>query len=129
MSENNTRKYADTEVATQHNQLINSQQSLSVSQKRIFYLALQQIRKGDKHCKRYYIDLSDRAPSESIYHQVWGELDDLMSKKIRFVEEINGFKYDTRLNLVSKSSHKKGTGQIYGDLHTDTRERIIARDD
>ena len=125
MSENNTRKYADTEVATQHNQLINSQQSLSVIQKRIFYLAIQQIRKGDKDFKRYYIDLSDLAPSESIYHQVSGELDDLMSKKIRFVEEINGFKYDTRLNLVSKSSHKKGTGQIYVDLHPDIRDMLL----
>src|SRR5690625_6999687 len=92
ISDTHTRKYADTEVATQHNQLINSQQSLSVIQKRIFYLAIQQIRKGDKDFKRYYIDLSDLAPSESIYHQVSGELDESMSKMIRFVEGINGFK-------------------------------------
>jgi plasmid replication initiation protein len=127
MAEKETRKYADDEVATQNNHLINSQQSLSLVQKRIFYLAIKQIRKGDKDYKRYYIDLTDLVPgtSKNIYTRVSKELDELMKKTIKFVEEINGSKYDTRLNLVSKAQHKQGTGQIYVDMHPDIRDMLL----
>jgi plasmid replication initiation protein len=127
MKEKSTRKYTDSEVATQHNKLINSQQSLSLVQKRIFYLAIKQIRKGDKDYKRYYVDLSDLAPgtSQDVYHRVSKELDELMNKTIKFVEEINGERYDTRLNLISKAQHKQGTGQLYVDMHPDIRDMLL----
>lgn len=127
MSENNTRKYADTEVATQHNQLINSQQSLSVIQKRIFYLAIQQIRKGDKDFKRYYIDISDIVPgtSQDIFKRVEAELEELRKKDVKFVEKIKGEDWNSAVNLIAKSSHKKGTGQIYVDLHPDIRDMLL----
>src|SRR5690625_986028 len=127
MSENNTRKYADTEVATQHNQLINSQQSLSLIQKRIFYLAMKQIRKGDKDFKRYYIDISDIVPgtSQDIFKRVEAELEELRKKDVKFVEKIKGEDWNSAVNLIAKSSHKKGTGQIYVDLHPDIRDMLL----
>jgi plasmid replication initiation protein len=120
-------QYPDDEVATQHNKLINSQQSLSLIQKRIFYLAIKQIRKGDKDYKRYYIDLADLVPgtSQDIYHRVANEVEDIMAKVVRFPGEINGRETVIRLNLISKVEHIKGTGQIYVDLHPDIRDMLI----
>ncbi len=127
MPERQTPKYKDGEVATQHNKLINSQQSLSLIQKRIFYLAIKQIRKGDKDYKRYYIDLADLVPgtSQDIYHRVANEVEDLMAKVVRFPGEMNGQETVVRLNLVSKVEHIKGTGQVYVDLHPDIRDMLI----
>ena len=127
MSENNTRKYADTEVATQHNQLINSQQSLSLIQKRIFYLAMKQIRKGDKDFKRYYVDLADLCPgtSQDVYHRVSKEIKNLMGKTIQFPGEMNGKETMVYLNLISKAEHIKGTGQVYVDVHPDIRDMLL----
>src|SRR5690625_7226661 len=108
MSENNTRKYADTEVATQHNQLINSQQSLSLIQKRIFYLAMKQIRKGDKDFKRYYIDISDIVPgtSQDIIKRHEQELEELRKKDVKLVEQIKRENWNSEDKLIKKSSHK-----------------------
>ena len=127
MAEKETRKYADDEVATQNNHLINSQQSLSLIQKRIFYLAIKQIRKGDKDYKRYYVDLSDLCPgtSQDVYHRVSNEVQDMMDKTIHFVEKVGDKEYDVYLNLVSKISHEKGTGQIYVDMHPDIRDMLL----
>lgn len=127
MPKKETRKYRGDEVATQHNQLINSQQSLSLIQKRIFYLAIKQIQKGDKDYKRYYVDLSDLCPgtSQDIYHRVSREVRHLMDKTIHFVEEVNGREFDIHLNLVSKVVHEKGTGQIYVDMHPDIRDMLL----
>jgi len=120
-------KYADDQVATQHNQLINSQQSLSLIQKRIFYLAIKQIKKGDKDYKRYYIDLTDLVPgtSQDIYHRVANEVEEIMAKIVRYSGEMNGRETVIRLNLISKVEHIKGTGQIYVDLHPDIRDMLI----
>lgn len=127
MAEKKTRKYTDKEVATQHNSLINSQQSLSLIQKRIFYLAMKQIKKGDKAYKRYYIDISDIVPgsSQDIYHRVSRELEELRKKDVKFVEQIGGEDWNSAVNLVAKSSHKQGTGQVYVDLHPDIRDMLL----
>lgn len=127
MPDTKTRTYTDDEVATQHNKLINSQQSLTLIQKRIFTLAIRQIKKGDKDYKRYYIDVADLVPgtSQDIYHRVSNEVEDLMAKVVRFPGEINGKETVVRLNLVSKMEHVKGTGQIYVDLHPDIRDMLI----
>lgn len=127
MSEKKTKKYADTEVATQHNKLINSQQSLSLIQKRIFYLAAKQIKKGDKDYKRYYVDLADLVPgtSQDVYHRVSNELRDLMQNLVKLTGEVNGKESDIWLQLISKVEHIKGTGQIYVDLHPDIRDMLL----
>lgn len=127
MAEKETRKYTDKEVATQHNDLINSQQSLSLVQKRIFYLAIKKIKKGDKAYKRYYVDLTDLIPgtSQNIYSRVADELDELRKKDVRFVEKIGGEDFNAAVNLVAKASHKEGTGQAYVDLHPDIRDMLL----
>lgn len=127
MEKKETRRYHDDEVATQNNHLINSQQSLSLVQKRIFYLAIKQIRKGDKDYKRYYVDLADLVPgtSQDVYHRVSNEVRDLMDKTIHFVEKIEEREFDIHLNLVSKVAHEKGTGQIYVDMHPDIRDMLL----
>src|SRR5690625_2148672 len=121
MKKETTRKYTDTEVATQHNQLINSQQSLSLIQKRIFYLAMKQIRKGDKDFKRYYIDISDivSGTSQDIFKRVEAELEELRTEDVRCVEKITGEYGNSAVKLIAKSSHKEGTEHIYVDLHPD----------
>src|SRR5699024_7338188 len=120
-------KYADDQVATQHNQLINSQQSLSLIQKRIFYLAIKQIKKGDKDYKRYYIDLTDLVPgtSQDIYHRVANEVEEIMAKNVSYSGEMNGRETVIRRNLISKVENIKGTGQVYFDLHPDIRDMLI----
>lgn len=127
MAEDKTRKYRDDEVATQRNELINSQQSLSLVQKRIFYLAMKQIKKGDKAYKRYYIDIGDIVPgtSQDIFERVADELEELRKKDVKFVEKIKGEDWNSAVNLVAKSSHKEGTGQVYVDLHPDIRDMLL----
>src|SRR5699024_2616849 len=117
----------DSEVATQRNELLNSQQSLSLVQKRIFYLAMKQIKRGDKAYKRYYVDLTDLIPgtSQNIYHRVAEELEKLSDKKIKYVEKMNGKTLHSILNLVAKASQVEGTGQVYVDLHPDIRDMLL----
>lgn len=127
MDEKKSRKYTDKEVATQHNDLINTQQSLSLIQKRIFYLALKQIQKGDKAYKRYYVDISDMVPgtSQDIYQRVSDELEELRNKEVKFVEIIKGADWNSAVKLIAKTSHKPGTGQVYIDLHPDLRDMLL----
>jgi len=127
MAEKKTRKYTDSEVATQHNHLINSQQSLSLIQKRVFYLAMKKVKKGDKDFKRYYIDLEDAIPgtSRDIYNRISVELDKLSDKKLKYVEEMNGKTLHSILNLVAKASQVEGTGQVYLDFHPDMRDMLL----
>lgn len=127
MAKKKTKKYTDDEVAVQHNGLINTQQSLSLIQKRIFYLAMKQIKKGDKAFKRYYVDLSDLTPttSDKIYSVVKKELKELRKKEVIYTEKINGKSAESALGLVAKSSQIKGTGQVYIDMHPDMRDMLL----
>lgn len=121
---------ADNEVATQRNDLIHGQQSLSLVQKRIFALAVQQIRKGDEDYKTYEIEIADlvaAGTSRRIFSQVEEETENLMRKILMKKEEIpnSEFPKTTRWSMISKATHDPGSGKLKINLHPDIRDMLI----
>lgn len=117
-------------VATQRNDLIHGQQSLSLVQKRIFALAVQQIRKGDEDYKTYEIDISDlvaAGTSSRIFSQVEDETENLMRKILMKKEEIPNSKFPrtTRWSMISKATHDPGSGKLKINLHPDIRDMLL----
>lgn len=120
----------DDQVATQRNDLIHGQQEFTLVQKRIFALAVQQIRKGDEDYKTYEIDISDlvaAGTSKRIFSQIEDETENLMRKILMKKEEVEGseFPKTTRWSMVSKAEHNPGSGKLKIDLHPDIRDMLL----
>ena len=118
------------EVATQRNDLIHGQQSLSLVQKRIFALTVQQIRKGDEDYQTYEVDIEDlvaAGTSRNVFSRIEDEADNLMRKILLKKEEIEGSEHPktTRWSMVSKAEHNPGTGKLKIDLHPDIRDMLL----
>ncbi|HLR76015.1 MAG TPA: replication initiation protein [Balneolaceae bacterium] len=120
----------DSQVATQRNDLLHGQQSLSLVQKRIFALTIQQIKRDDDELKTYTIeiqDLVDAGTSRRIFSQIEQETDSLLRKILLKKEHIEGqeFPETSRWSLVINAKHRPGEGNLEIRLHPDIREMLL----
>lgn len=122
------KKYSDSEVATQRNDLIHGKQELSLIQKRIFALTVQQIHRDDEDYKTYSInvrDLVDAGTSKSVFGRLEEETKKLMAKVLTKREKENGNDSFTHWSMISKAKHVSGEGQLNIDLHPDIRDMLL----
>jgi plasmid replication initiation protein len=119
----------DFEVATQRNDLIHGQQSLSLIQKRIFALVVQQINRNDKDYKKYSInirDLVDTSNSYNVYNQLQEETKKLISKVLTKKEtREDGRRSFSHWAMISKAQHIEGEGTLEINLHPDIRDMLL----
>src|SRR5699024_5348916 len=120
----------DSQVATQRNDLLHGQQSLSLVQKRIFALTIQQIKRDDDELKTYTIEfqyLVDAGTSRRIFSLIEKETDSLLRKILLQKEHIEGrvFPETSRWSLVINAKHRPGEGNLEIRLHPDIREMLL----
>lgn len=120
----------DNQVATQRNDLIHGQQTLSLVQKRIFALTLKQIGRNDDDLKMYTIEIRDlvqAGTSANIFSKIETEADSLMKKILLKKEEIPGIKHPktTRWGMVSKAIHHPGEGTLSIRLNPEIRDMLL----
>jgi plasmid replication initiation protein len=120
----------DNQVASQRNDLIHGQQTLSLVQKRIFALTLKQIGRNDDDLKMYTLDLRDlvqAGTSSSIFSTIESEADSLMKKVLLKKEKIEGSKHPktTRWGMVSKAIHHPGEGTLSIRLNPEIRDMLL----
>ena len=124
-----TKNLADSKVAAQRNDLIHGQQSLSLVQKRIFSLVVQQINRDDKDYKTYYInirDLVDSSNSYNVYNQLQEETKKLVSKVLtKKTVQDDGKRGFTHWSMISKAHHVEGQGTLEINLHPDIRDMLL----
>lgn len=121
----------DDQVATQRNDLIHGQQSLSLVQKRIFALAIQQIKRDDDDLKSYTIEIEDlvsAGTSRNIFTRIEEEAENLMRKILLKKEDIEGSKFPktTRWSMVSKAVHNPGEGTLNIRIDPEIRDMLIS---
>lgn len=121
---------SDNQVATQRNDLLRGQQSFSLVQKRIFALAIQQIKRGDQKLKPYTIEIQDlvnTGTSRKIFSQVEKEADGLMDKKLLKKEQLPNSDYPktTRWNMIMKATHNPGEGTLTIRINPEIKEMLI----
>lgn len=119
----------DSEVAAQRNDLIHGQQSLTLVQKRIFAMVVQQISRDDKDFKTYNIkirDLVDTGNSYNVYNQIQEETKKLIQKVLtkKTVQE-DGRRSFTHWSMISKAHHVEGEGTLEINLHPDIRDMLL----
>jgi plasmid replication initiation protein len=129
MTENN-RNLSDQQVATQRNDLLHGQQSLSLIQKRIFALTIQQIRRNDTELQTYTIqiqDLVDAGTSSQVFSQIEKEAENLMRKILLKKERVPGWKFPrtTRWAMVSKAVHNPGEGTLDIRIDSEIRDMLL----
>lgn len=121
----------DDQVATQRNDLLHGQQSLSLVQKRIFALAIQKIRRDDDDLKTYTIEIQDlveAGTSENIFSKIEQEAENLMRKILLKKEEIEGSRFPktTRWSMISKAVHNPGKGTLDIRIDSEIRDMLIS---
>lgn len=125
-----TQHLPDNQVATQRNDLLRGQQSLSLVQKRIFALAIQQIKRDDEKLKPYTIEIQDlvnAGGSRDVFNQIEGELDSLMKKILLKKEKIEESKKPktTRWAMITKAVHNPGDGTLTIRIHEEIKQMLI----
>jgi plasmid replication initiation protein len=126
--EKKEKNYPDCEVATQRNDLIHGQQTLSLVQKRIFALTVQKIQRGDEDYKTYSIEvenLVNAGTSRSIFDRLEKETKKLMTKVLTRRLNEGGKGSFTHWSMVSKAHHVEGEGKLEIDLHPDIRDMLL----
>jgi plasmid replication initiation protein len=108
-------KKEQNRVAVQHNDLIFGQQAFTLLQKRLFLLAVAQIKREDKELQSYHVkvnDLIQSGTSEDIYNRIKTIATGL--RKIgfmrRYVEDGKRVFEDT--SMIEKCKHKEGEGVV-----------------
>lgn len=128
--QNNPRELPDNRVATQRNDLLHGQQTLSLVQKRIFALAIKQISRNDRDLEMYTVQISDlveASNSKNVFNTIEQETENLMRKILLKKEYKEGSKkpITTRWSMVSKAVHNPGEGTLSIRINNEIREMLL----
>lgn len=123
------RKYNDSELATQHNDVIFGRQTFSLLQKRLYLLAVAQIKREDQQLHPYRVKVKDivqSGSSKSIYDRLDDLTDQLMRKifKRRF-KTASGKPGWEKWPMIDYAKHVKGEGIIEIDFHPRMEELLL----
>lgn len=121
-------KYNDDELAVQSNDILFGQQSFSNLQRRIYLLAVAQIKRSDTQLKPYRVyikDLMEYGISDNIYSHMDRVTDGLMRKvfKRRFIK--NGKRGWEKWPMISWAEHIEGQGYIEVEIHSKMEELLL----
>ncbi|NIW00544.1 RepB family plasmid replication initiator protein [Candidatus Saccharibacteria bacterium] len=124
------RKYADNEIATQHNDVVFGRQTFSVLQKRLYLLAVAQIERGDQQLHPYQVNVRDvvqAGTSKSIYDRLDELTDQLMRKifKRRIRDEMGNVIGWEKWPMIDYAKHIEGEGVIEIDFHPRMEELLL----
>jgi hypothetical protein len=124
-----SQKYPDSQLASQHNDLIFGRQAFSLLQKRLYLLAVAQIERKDEQLHPYRVAVKDVVQSGSsvdIYNRL-NELTDQLMRKIfrrRFTTS-SGKKGFEKWPMINYAKHIEGEGDIEIDFHPRMEELLL----
>jgi len=120
--------YSDDKLAVQSNDVLFGQQSFTNLQRRIYLLAIAQIKRSDSQLRPYRVyieDLKEYGVSDNIYSHMDRVTDGLMRKVFKRRIKENGKRGWEKWPMISWAKYIEGQGYIEIELHREMEELLL----
>jgi plasmid replication initiation protein len=122
------QNYSDDKLAVQSNDVLFGQQSFTNLQRRIYLLAISQIKRTDNQLRPYRVhieDLKEYGVSDNIYSHMDRVTDGLMRKVFKRRIKENGKRGWEKWPMISWAKYIEGQGYIEIELHREMEELLL----